>query len=471
MVDGDTDTAVIAEESIETPAAVVPASSLGKRAIHGVFWTIASYGGGQAIRFLSNLLLSRLLVPQYFGLMALLNTLLMGLSLFSDFGLAPSVIRRADGDDPEFLNAVWTVQVLRGCTLWLICEALSWPVSRFYNQPRLYPLLSAAAFSLLIWGFNCTSFMTLARHIATAKLARVELTAQVIQLVVTLAIALFNPSVWALVIGRFASDISRLIIGFSLIPGYRNRFVWNPRIVQELVSFGKWVLASTAATFLASQADRLVLGRLVSLSTLGLYSITFAIADVPRQVILSFAGQVALPIVSKISFLPRVEFRTRILRYRRIVLLFGAFTLAIVVNFSDILLLRIYDHRYHDAAWMAPVLALGLWHTILYNTTGTCLVALGKMRYTLLGYVLTAMVILLFVPLTFHRWGMVGAVWTVAFSDVPVYFANLLGLSREALSPLEQDLQMTMVFVGCFGLLFALRVSLGFPWPHPVALH
>ncbi len=96
---------------------------------------------------------------------------------------------------------------------------------------------------------------------------------------------------------------------------------------------------------------------------------------------------------------------------------------------------------------------------------------LGKLRYTVTGYVLTALVILLLVPASFHRWGMTGAVWTIAFSDVSVYFASLYGLTREGLSPLKQDFQMTIVFAACFAGLYLLRVALGFPWPPAIALH
>ncbi len=334
--------------------------SFTARALHGTVWIVVAYGAGQAVRLLSNIFLSRLLVPQYFGLMALLSTILMGLSLFSDFGLAPSVIRSKNGDDPDFLNTVWTVQVLRGVGLWLVCLSLSWPVARFYEQPWLRSLISVVAFCLVINGFSSTSYITLARQMAVGKLARVELSIQAIQVVITILLAWVYPSVWVLVIGRLAYDVARLIVSYFVIPGYRNKFAWNPEIAHELISFGKWVFASTAVTFLASQADRLVLGKLVSLATLGLYSVTFAIADMPRQVILAFSGRVAFPFVARISHLPRPEFRKLVLHYRRFVLLGGAVMLALVVNFSDIFLRHIYDRRYRDAAWMAPVLALGL---------------------------------------------------------------------------------------------------------------
>jgi O-antigen/teichoic acid export membrane protein len=459
------------DEPVVTQPIADSTSSFTARAVHGTVWIVLAYTAGQAVRLVSNILLSRLLVPQYFGLMALLSTILMGMSLFSDFGLAPSVIRSKNGDDPAFLNTVWTVQVLRGVGLWLICLLLSWPVSRFYEQPRLRVLISVVAFSLVINGFSSTSFYTLARHMAVGRISRVELSIQAIQVVITILLAWAYPSVWALVIGRLAYEVARLVISFGLIPGYRNKFAWNPEIAHELISFGKWVFASTAVTFLASQADRLVLGKLVSIATLGLYSVTFAIADMPRQVILAFSGRVAFPFVARISHLPRSDFRKMVLHYRRFVLLGSALMLALVVNFSDIFLHHIYDRRYRDAAWMAPVLALGLWHTILYSTTGPCLVTLGKLRYTVTGYVLTALVILLLVPVIFHRWGMPGAVWTIAFSDVWVYFASLYGLRREGLSSLKQDFQMTIVFAACFAGLYVLRTAIGFPWPATIDLH
>ena len=71
---------------------------LGKTALTGTVWSIGVYAGGQALRLLSNIFLSRMLVPQYFGLMTLLNTTIMGLTLFSDLGLTPNIVRSPRGD-------------------------------------------------------------------------------------------------------------------------------------------------------------------------------------------------------------------------------------------------------------------------------------------------------------------------------------------------------------------------------------
>jgi O-antigen/teichoic acid export membrane protein len=85
------------------------------------------FGGENILRLGSNLILTRLLFPEAFGLMALVTVFLTGLKMFSDFGLNASIIRSARGDDPIFLQTAWTVQILRGVMLWLISVMLAGP--------------------------------------------------------------------------------------------------------------------------------------------------------------------------------------------------------------------------------------------------------------------------------------------------------------------------------------------------------
>ena len=69
-----------------------------------------------------------------------------------------------------------------------------------------------------------------------------------------------------------------------LVPGTRNRFCWDASCVTEIIRFGKWIFLATAFWFFALNADKLILGRLVSLSVLGVYGIAFQMSDVPRAV-------------------------------------------------------------------------------------------------------------------------------------------------------------------------------------------
>lgn len=444
--------------------------SLRSRALKGTAWTIGSYATAMILRLGSNIILTRILVPQYFGLMTLLNTTITGLILFSDLGLTPNIVRSRRGDEQGFLDTAWTMQVLRGIVLWICCLGLAWPFAAFYGQPQLRLMVPVIGLSLIITSFNSTSLATLARHMAVRQLALTEIGIQITQLVFTIAWALIDRSVWALIGGRLFSDVVRLIVSYRLIPGRRTSFHWDKEAARELFAFGRWVFFATALTFVASQSDRMILGKLVSLQTLGLYGIAFALADIPRQVILSFCTNIVFPFVSNLAHLPRAEFFALVLKYRRSVLLAASGLLAAVVTTGDLFIVHIYDPRYHNAAWIVPILAIGLWHTLLYATTNACLFAVGKPQYVVSGYLCTSLVILTLLPVTFHRWGLLGAVWTVALSDIPMYFVYLYGLARNGMYPVIQDMKMTLVFLLALGAMVMARLAAGYPFPHSVLL-
>lgn len=446
--------------------------ALGETALRGTVWSVGGYAGGMALRLLSNVVLSRLLVPQYFGLMTLLNTMVTGLTLFSDLGLTPTITRSTRGDDPGFLNTAWTMQVIRGVALWICCLLLAWPFALFYGEPMMRILVPVIGFSLVISSFNSTSLSTLSRRMAVRELALMELAIQLCQFIFTIAWVYVDRSVWALIGGRLFSDVVRLIASYRIIPGQpRNFFHWDSAAAHELFAMGRWIFFGTALMFLANQADRMILGKLVSFQTLGMYGIAFALADIPRQVIINFRQYIVIPFAAKLAYLPREEFFGLVLKHRRSVLLVAAGILAVVVTSGDLAMTVIYDARYHRATWIVPILALGLWHTILYSTTSPCLFVLGKPKNAVVGHLLSAIALLTLLPLAFFRWGLVGSVWAVAFSDVPMYLVNLYGLRREGMFPLAQDMKATLFFVLVTGALVAARIWAGFPFPQPVGLH
>lgn len=88
---------------------MVTGNRLMARALRSTSWIVLGYGGSQAIRLASNLILTRLLFPEAFGLMALIQVVIVGLTLFSDVGIAPSIAQSKRGDDRDFLDTAWTI--------------------------------------------------------------------------------------------------------------------------------------------------------------------------------------------------------------------------------------------------------------------------------------------------------------------------------------------------------------------------
>ncbi len=398
---------------------------LKKQAVKSTAYIVGFYGVSIALRMVSSVVLTRLFSPQYFGLMTLLTTVLVGLNLFSHIGLGDSVIQSPRGDDPVFLNTAWTLQVIRGAGLWVLTILLAWPVARFYHEPRMMALFPVLGFGCVIAGFASPSLLSLARHMGVGKASMLELVGQVVYFVVTLVWALFDPSLWALVGGKTASELARTAISFYIIPELRPGFVLDGECIRSLLHFGKWILVGTALTFLATQSDRLILGKLITIEALGVYGVAFSLSDMPRQIIALFCSRVGYPFIARFAQQPRKEYRTVFLKYRQPVLAVGGLGLILVICVGDQLVLHLYDHRYRAAAWMVGVLALGLWHTMLYSTLSPAILALSKAHYNAIANLVYCISLFTLIPVGFHFYGTLGAVVAVAAGDLPVYFVVL----------------------------------------------
>lgn len=255
--------------------------SLFARALRSSAVTAGGYAASQALRLGANLILTRLLFPEAFGLMALVTVWIVGLTMFSDVGLGPGISRSKRGDDPVFLDTAWTIQAARGGLLWLGTCALAWPAALFYGAPELAVVLPVAGLGLLIGGFSPTRIETANRHLLLGRVTALDLLSQLVGTVVMVLLAWQMRSVWALVLGTLVGTVVRLALMHLYLPGHRDRLRWNADAGRELVSFGKWIFLSTACGFLLSQGDKAILGRFLTLEQLGVYNIGYFLASFP----------------------------------------------------------------------------------------------------------------------------------------------------------------------------------------------
>ncbi|MCU0565898.1 MAG: oligosaccharide flippase family protein [Oculatellaceae cyanobacterium Prado106] len=439
--------------------------TLKKLAVRGAFWTVANYGTSQILRFGGNLLLTRLLYPEFFGLMALVNIFVIGLKLFSDVGIGLSIVQNKRGEEPAFVNTAWTIQVIRGFLLWGLCLLIAYPISLLYDNAQLLWLLPMVGVSTILDGFSAMAPFQLERRLDLSKLMFLELTTQMIHLIVMIVWAYLSPTILAIVVGGWVSGIVRMVLTYRLIPGYRNYFKWDKTAASEIFAIGRWVFLSTALTFLAEQADRLLLGRLLSLELLGIYGIALMMGDVPRQIAMALGHRVILPAASKLVDLPRAELRRKILPHRLKLLLLLMLGILILAGGGDLIVNFLYDERYAAAAWMLPILALGMWPRLLCATIEASLYAIGKMQYTTFANFCRLISTTVGISIGFYFFQVPGAIVAVSLNDFFYYISVSFGLHREGLGCLRQDAQVTSYLVGILLLMMFVRMRLGLGLP------
>jgi O-antigen/teichoic acid export membrane protein len=439
-------------------------SSLKRLAIKGIFWTIAGDGITQIIRFGSHLTLTRLLVPELFDLVSLPYLLLTVVNAFSDIGLKLSIIQNQRGENPEFLNTAWTMQVIRSFFIGLCVILVTLPVANFYKEPGLLWLMPVLGINTIIGGFNSTATSSLERKMAVKKVVIFELGIQIVSTTVMIVWVWFDRSIWAIIAANLTGALMQLVWSHFLIPGKSNHFAWDREAAKEIFSYGKWIFLSSALFFLYSEADRLILGQLFDWKLLGLYGAVFRLSDMPRHAIVGLGRKVIIPSISMLAAeLPSEELRPKILKNRNLILIPLAIGLAIFVSCGDQLTLIMYGggEYYVKYSWMIPILALGIWHRTLHNLMGSCLLAVGKSQYPAMGNLLTFVNLCIGIPLGYHLKGNLGALIAVAVSDIPTYVVITYGLWREKLSCFWQDIQLTALFVGVLAAIILCRYALG----------
>lgn len=256
---------------------------LRAKAMRGSGWTIAGFGASQVLRLGSNLILTRLLFPEAFGLMALAQVFLQGLNMLSDIGVGPSIVQNKRGDDPDFLATAWTMQVIRGFTLCLGMCALAYPASKIYHEPLLIPILMLIGTTAVVTGFQSIGMATASRKMALGKLTAITLVSQSVGIAVMVGWAWGSPTVWALVAGGIASAIARVSLGHRALGSAGNRFHFERSAATDIFHFGKWIFLATAMTYFGGQGLRLVQGLFVPIETLGIIAVAFVLGKVPEK--------------------------------------------------------------------------------------------------------------------------------------------------------------------------------------------
>lgn len=445
--------------------------NLKKKVFSAGAWSLASYFFNYAFRLGSNLLMTRLLLPETFGIMAVAMVVITGLVLFSDVGLRPNVVRNERGDDRSFLNTAWVIQIVRGFILSLGALIIAFiiaiankvglvPAGSVYADPALPYVVCGLSLFPLIGGFESTKSLQAYRSLQLAKLTRMDIAAQVLSFLVTASWAISYPSIWALIAGTVAGVAVRAALSHVWLPGHSNRLQWERRAFVEIIHFGKWIFLSTILFFVASNGDRLMLGAMIDPASLGAYSIAFLIFTSVDQILSKAIVDVSFPALSELIRESRPRFQKAYYRFHFAIASFSYFAAGSLLVSGSSIIAILYDRRYQQAGWMLELLAVALMVQPYRLATQTFL-ALGLEKIYFQLHATRICVLFLALPIGFYVAGLEGAVCGVVLS----YFASLPQIWKHARSSDLLDLKKELlplpaliVGIGC-GELFKVAVG------------
>lgn len=402
------------------------------------FWVILIFGLSQLIRLGSNLIITRLLVPEMFGVMAVVNVVIFGIAMFTDLGLWAFIVRHKNPEDSHLLDVIWSLQVIRGWLMFLVVlilaailvlgnQYLPHYFSGIYTDSRLPLLIIIAGVGSLIGGYKSMASPMMSRKLEVGKLEVMDLLSQIAGITLMIIWVWLRPSIWALVVSGLISALTSTFLSYYLFP-YRHKFLIDKTIVKEVFHFSKWIVIASVLTYLFSQGDKLFFAGKIEAAELGIYSIAFMLVATLTSVTQTLAEKIIFPVFSSLAHGERSILKQRYYQVRQYLDAPIFFVTGLLIAFGQIIIDILYDSRYASAGWMFQILIFSVIGNTLSLVSMECLSALSVTKVRMWVMLLRTLGLFIGLPLFFNLYGLYGAIWVVALNvwlSLPVIYWTL----------------------------------------------
>jgi O-antigen/teichoic acid export membrane protein len=424
--------------------------SLKRRFFAASGWITLGSLVSNVIRLFSNVLLTRLLEPEAFGLMAIVITISVILEVVSDIGVRQSILRSTQQPTANYLATAWTLQFARGGILWLSAITISFLLylmqtlhvdigfdTHTYSDPRLPLLIACATFTALINGAQSLSPVLAARHLDQRQIIINEFVCQLVGVVTMALVAWQTRSVYALVCGQTVVALVSCAFTHLRFKPRQYLFKINRADLHDLLGRGRWLAVSSAFGALAGFGDRLILGTFVDAKILGMFSLAMVLVSSVDSIVGQIYSKTIIPALNSAKDIDSL--RHRIQKIRSLVdplllILAGGFFFG-----AELLVGILYDGRYAAVAGALQALAPALLFS-RFNIYQQVFIVMDKPKRVAMISTIRAVMILAGLPLALSRWGFLGGVWLIALRDLPVLFYICMCLYKDKLLNIRFEL-------------------------------
>ncbi len=254
-----------------------PSDDLHRRSLRGGAVSMIAQGGNVLLQIGSTIVLARILIPEDFGLVAMVAAMTGFASIFIDLGTRDAVAQRGHISEGE-ASALFWITFGVGLAFTIIIALCAPLFARFYGEPRLVSIAIVMSLTFVLPGLFFQQYALMRRALMFRKLAIIDLSGNLLATICSIALAYSGFDYWALV---WKPVLAALFIGTGVwiscgwLPG-RPTFT---RTVKELLGFGLNVTGFTVTDYVARSVDRVALGYTVGPTQLGYYQNAFTVYD------------------------------------------------------------------------------------------------------------------------------------------------------------------------------------------------
>jgi PST family polysaccharide transporter len=277
----------------------VKAERLGRKTFGGLTWQLTSTLLQVFLQLLVIAILSRLLPPRAFGIVAASLVAVRLTTLFVEGGIAAAVVQAPKIDDRQ-IRAGLTFQVFVGLVLWSALAVLAPQVAQLLRTEEVASVLPVVAFGFVLQSFTLGDAL-MQRKLRFRGLAMLELFSYVVGYGgVAVLLALRGYGAWAIVFGQLGQNFVRTA-GLWILEPHAMRPLWDWSALRGLLVFGGGQTLAAVANYVARQGDNVVVARWLGPTDLGLYSRAYQLMSMPGNLLGSALSNVLFPAMARVQ--------------------------------------------------------------------------------------------------------------------------------------------------------------------------
>ena len=231
----------------------------GNKIVSGMIWRFGEKITAQLVSFAVSIVLARLLMPDDYGIVAIVNVFIAIAEIFVTSGFGTSLIQKKDADDIDFSSVFWC-NLIFSIMLYMALFFFASIIANFYNMPLIAPVLRVFGLRLPIAAINSIQNAYVSRNMDFKKFFWATLIGTIVSAALGITMAYMGFGVWALIAQYLSNSIIDTIVLFIIIK-WRPLFVFSTERVKPLISYGWKILATDLIGTIFNQLNSFIIGK------------------------------------------------------------------------------------------------------------------------------------------------------------------------------------------------------------------
>lgn len=333
----------------------------------------------QIISFLATIVLSRLLLPEEYGFVALITVFTGFISQFSDAGLSYIIIRSDFRE--QFYKMMHYLSFVIGVILFLVVVALAYPISLFYKNSALILPTIVMSVNFILRSLITVPYGILSKKLRFNSLGSIELICSTTEVVLMILLAYLKFSYWALIFPSIIGSFVRIIFYYKKT-GLRFKFLKQKYLVvgfRKAKSIIGNLTGFNMLNYWARNTDNLIIGKYYGADSLGIYNRAYKLLNMVTSIMTSLFGKVLYPSLKDLSSRGG-DVNKEYLNLLGIISLINFPVAMLFVFFSEPLVRILWSETWIKVAELLPFIGILILTQTLNSTTGNIFILLGKER-------------------------------------------------------------------------------------------